>query len=815
MSDVLFFDAITADVAPRVGGKGESLARMSQAGLPVPPGFVVATGAYLRSHTNGIRSDAKLADAVREAYRTLGDSAVAVRSSATAEDGAETSFAGQQETILDVTGEEAVLDAIDKCWKSLHTERAVAYRLKQGVNDDGLAMAVVVQTLVPAEVAGVLFTRDPSDAAAERMLAEASWGLGEVVVSGRVSPDRFTLSRTDGTIIEKHLGTKEVEIRNRREVPVTPDRQQQFCLSDTALSQLVALGKQVEAFYGNSRDIEWAYVAGAFSLLQARPITAGSERDAIRLEIVAGLQVKAESRGTVWVRYNLSEVLPEPTPMTWGIVQRLLAADGGFGAMNRDLGAQPDASLGSEGAFDLVAGRPMANLSRMPRLQFARPPFEYPLAAFRANPKLALDPKPTLNPLRDGWKALFRLPGIVWRLSRMSSIARRRAETFAVEFRTAIAPPFVAEAQAALAQNWATLDPPALVAILTIWVKKTLVEFARDSLKPTVFADMMWNGTLEMLVPKLGEARAKAAIGELALGAKPDDGTDYADGIRRFAAGQLTHEAFLSDFGHRCANEMELAQPRWSEDPAAVARLKATQPMQATSHTDNAMSRILDEAKIAGPFRDKFTSQVAHLRTYLGLRETAKHQMLRGYAVIRRALVELDSRFQLRGGIFFLTLDDLPDLLQGKDLSARIAQRKKRRQAELALELPPVLFSDDLAAIGRALPPPEGATIFQGVALSAGVAEGPALVLNEPHASLDVPDGFILVCPSTDPMWVPLFARARGLVMETGGVLSHGAIVAREFGLPAVAGLPGITRQLVTGTKLRVDGGSGSVAIVN
>ena len=468
MSDVLFFDAITADDALRVGGKGESLARMSQAGWPVPPGFVVGTDAYTRSNRGGIRSDANLVDAVREAYRALGNGAVAVRSSATAEDGAETSFAGQQETILDVTGAEAVLDAIDQCWKSLHTERAVAYRQKQGVNDDGLAMAVVVQTLVPAEVAGVLFTRDPSDATAERMLAEASWGLGEVVVSGRVTPDRFTLSRTDGTVIEKHIGTKEVEILNRREVPVTPERQQQFCLSDSALLPLVALGKKVESFYGNPRDIEWAYVAGVFSLLQARPITAGSERDTIRLEIVAELQAKAEKRGTVWVRYNLSEVLPEPTPMTWGIVRRLLAADGGFGAMNRDLGAQPDPSLGSEGAFDLVAGRPMANLSRMPRLQFARPPFEYPLAAFRANPKLALDPKPTLNPLRDGWKAWFRLPGIVWRLSRMSSIARRRAETFAAEFRTTIAPPFVAEAQAALTQNWATLDPPALVAILFV-----------------------------------------------------------------------------------------------------------------------------------------------------------------------------------------------------------------------------------------------------------------------------------------------------------------------------------------------------------
>jgi pyruvate,water dikinase len=189
--------------------------------------------------------------------------------------------------------------------------------------------------------------------------------------------------------------------------------------------------------------------------------------------------------------------------------------------------------------------------------------------------------------------------------------------------------------------------------------------------------------------------------------------------------------------------------------------------------------------------------------------------LLTGYAVIRRALVEFDLRYRLNGGIFFLTPAELKDLrTMGKDLSVLIAERRKRRQAELSLPVPPVLFSDDLDAIGRPLPPPEGATVLDGVPLSSGVAEGPALVLTEPAAGTDVTDGFVLVCPSTDPAWVPLFARARGLVMETGGVLSHGAIVAREFGLPAVAGLPGATRQLGTGQMLRVDGGTGKVVVI-
>jgi pyruvate,water dikinase len=223
---------------------------------------------------------------------------------------------------------------------------------------------------------------------------------------------------------------------------------------------------------------------------------------------------------------------------------------------------------------------------------------------------------------------------------------------------------------------------------------------------------------------------------------------------------------------------------------------------------------IADEAKIHGPARDRFKAEVERLRTYLGLREAAKHYLLTGYAVIRRALVELDRRFGLNGGIFFLSPADFPDLLAGNDLSAKVAAARRRRQTELALEVPPVLFSDDLEAIGRPPPEPPGEDRLDGVALSAGVAEGPALVLTEPAAA-PPGGGYVLVCPSTDPAWVPLFVRARGLVMEAGGVLSHGAIVAREFGLPAVAGLPGVTHRLKTGQTLRVDGGRGTVTILD
>jgi len=781
--EILFFEAIQDTDAGTVGGKGLSLGKMAVAGLPVPPGFVITTEAYRRLTQIGIRADSAFKRELEAAYSRLGGGLVAVRSSATAEDAADTSFAGQQETILGVVGLEPVIGAVERCWRSLFTERAVAYRAKQGIDRAAIAMAVVVQQLVPAESAGVLFTRDPLDASGSTMLAEASWGLGEAVVSGRVTPDRFKLERDTGAVSEKHLGRKTIRITAAGEEHVSAELQQQFCLSDNALSQLAELGRSVERFYGDPRDIEWAFADGKFFLLQARPITVAtaSEREDVRQSVISDLKATAEPKGTVWVKYNLSEVLPKPTPMTWAVVQRLLAADGGFGAMNRDLGAKPDPALGSQSAFDLVAGRPMANLSRMPRMQFTNPPIEYPFNTYKADPRLALDPKPVLNPLRGGAvMGLLRLPATIWRLSRLMNTTKKLAVTFAERFTKEIVPPIVVASKAALNQDWSKLDGPGLIREFETWTDRTLVTFAQDSLKATVFADMSWNALIEMLKPKLGEERAKAAVGELALGAHPPEDADLAGGIRKLASGEMDRTAFLERFGHRASNEMELSQPRWSETPAELERLVGANKTHGLPSVGADPTAIADEAKLAGPRRDQFKAEVNRLRTYLGLREAAKHYLLMGYAVIRRALVELDRRFGLNGGIFFLTPADFPDLLAGKDVSSRIATARKRRQTELSLEVPPVLFSDDLDAIGRPLPEPAGGDKLDGVALSAGVVEGPALVLTEPMSAPPGDGGYILVCPTTDPAWVPLFVSAKGLVMETGGVLSHGAIAERE-----------------------------------
>jgi pyruvate,water dikinase len=819
--DIRTFDQISAEDAAAVGGKAINLALLAGIGLPVPPGYCVTTAVHRRLGRRPPQADPPLCEQIADAYRRLGGGLVAVRSSATAEDGASASFAGQQETVLGVTGEDAILGAIARCWASLDSERTAAYRRRQGLDDAEMAMAVVVQRLVPAEISGVLFTRDPLDAEGRRMLVEASWGLGESVVSGKVVPDRYTLDRETGTVLERHIHAKTTMITAHGPEPVPPEKQDAACLDDARLAELADLGRRVEAFYREARDVEWAWADGRFWLLQARPITAlsAAESAQVRREEIAALAASAEPGGTVWSRYNLAEVLPEPTPMTWQIVRRFMSGGGGFGLMYRDLGFDPDPALDEAGIYDLVCGRPYCNLSREPRVQFRWLPFAHSFAALKAAPHKAIYPQATLDPARGGWRFWLLLPILFGKLVRSEVRLARMSATFASRLRAEILPAFAVETARAAEQDLSQLDPPALLERLDDWIKRTLIDFARDSLKPTVFAALAMAKLKTGLLRALGPDRIVAALGELTMGARPDPEADLPAALQELAERRLDEREFVKRFGHRGPNEMELSEPRWAEMGQVLVqgsgfRVQGSGRANADIDLGATWARIAEEAKLPAAKKAALEPEVRALHTYLGLRETAKHYLMMGYALIRRILVELDRRFGLHDGIFFLTPEDLPRLAAGESLSALIQERRKRRALALSLEVPSVLFSDDLEAIGRP-EPITAADTFQGIPLSVGVAEGPALVLHDPATASPSAEPYVLVCPSTDPAWVPLFLHARALVMETGGVLSHGAIVAREFGLPAVAGLPAIHRRLRTGQRLRVNGGTGTVTLTD
>ncbi|WP_020474103.1 PEP/pyruvate-binding domain-containing protein [Zavarzinella formosa] len=813
MQDVIFFADISPADAENVGGKGFSLGRTSQSGLPVPPGFCVTADAYRQNGQTHQRINDDLWMKIAAAYRRLGEGVVAVRSSATAEDGAEASFAGQQETILGVDGESALRGAIEKCWASLHTERAKAYRIRQGVDEATLAMAVVVQRLVDAEVAGVMFTVDPWDATGKHLRIEASWGLGEAVVSGRVTPDRFQVNRETGAIAEQAAGIKQVRIDRHGESHVSAELSRAICLNESQVRDLADLARRVEAFYGEPRDIEWAITGGACWLLQARPITTVSavEREKARVETIARLKKLVEPRGTVWSHTNLKEILKTPTPMTWSIVGGfLLSGGGGTGKMFRDVGYQPDPALESTSAYDLIGGRPYLNLAREPRLQYAKPVFKYPLEKYKEFPHHALNPQPDTTRMHGGLGKWLRIFGMLKIAAKVAS----GSKTFAEELRSKIIPAYQAYLAPIAAEEIGDCESKHLLASLRELITRTLVDFAAESLKPTLYTDYSWKFLEQQFIKSFGSERSVEMMNRLSQGVKPDPEADFPSAMREVSQGKRSREDFLKQFGHRGANEMELSAARWSEDPDSLNQLLSGPGTHVPEvKPEEVWREIAAEAKWNSYLAKTLAHHAEQVRTYIGLRETGKHYLMLGYFEIRRRLMELDRRFNLRGGIFFLTLDELTDLVNGADMIALIAERKRIRQVELTLDLPAVIFGDDLEAIGRPLPIVEGAFQLTGLALSSGVVEGPALALTEPLTTPPEP-GYILVCPSTDPAWVPLFVSAAGLVMESGGTLSHGAIVAREFGLPAVAGIPDLMRRIQTGQQIRVDGGRGVVTVL-
>lgn len=734
--------------------------------------------------------------------------------------------------------------AIDAVFASWNSERAVAYRKHHGI-EGLLGTAVNVQMMCPSEVSGVLFTANPVNPALKQIIIESSFGLGEAIVLGKVTPDRFVLDKQNHALLERIISHKDKVVATLAEgVPAATLQRDAASLTDAQVRELAELGLRVEAYFGHPCDVEWGLSAGQFYLLQARaiklqaaarPVFDPAEVEKVRQDEIAALRAKADPGGTVWSRFNLYEILPDPTPMTWAIVKRFMSGQGGYGLMYRDLGFDPDPALDVEGVFDLVCGRPYCNLSREPRMQYRTLPFEHPFAVLKKNPNKALYPQAVFNPAKAGWKFWLFLPFAFVKLMRSGVRLKAAGRGFVERFEGEVVPKFLTEVEQAAREDWSGKNDRELLDLLEQWTRRTLIDFARESLKPTALAAVAMGNLERVLTQRLqpagataptadgqlpGMKKAQEALRTLVMGVHPPEDVDLGAGIRALREGRLSVTGFLERFGHRGSQEMELGQPRWAAAHEDLDRMagSATPQTAMPQQTRPAWDEIAAQAKLAPHERAAVEAELHTLQRYLGLRESAKHHLLRGYALIRRALVELDGRHRLDGNIFYLVPDELESLVAGGEgsrerLLAEAAKRKHRREVALSLPVPQVIFSDDLEAIGREAAT-VGADLLQGVPLSAGTAEATAWVL-ERATGADLPsEPYILVCPSTDPAWLPLFVHARGLVMETGGVLSHGAIVARDFGLPAVAGIADVHRRLKTGQRLRIDGATGKVEVL-
>ncbi len=857
---------LARDHLAHAGGKAANLGELVRAGLPVPPGFCLATAAYrkvaatpdVRAAISGNRPAADVraallaapvpADvvaALTTAYAALGpDVIVAVRSSATAEDLPDASFAGQQDTILGVCGPDALLAAVRRCWASLFTDRAVHYREQRAIAADTVELAVVVQVLVPASVAGVLFTADPVTGRRQRTVIDASPGLGEAVVSGAVNPDHFELEH--GIVLTRKLGDKRLRIdadaHGTRQTTVTADLTP--CLTDPELHALTALGLRIATHFGAPQDIEWALDAARRpQILQARPITT-----------LYPLPTDAPPAPalSVYFNFNVAQGVPQPlTPM--GVQMWRLFTGSVFRAaglpIHVDAGPPFIKEAGHRLVFDITAalrnrvGRRLAFavLSRMEARSAAV------LARVLEDPRLSLETGGLTVP-RAALRALWRTRMPLRVRAALRDPATARADAW--------------QRAAAVLAAGETTDPGTAARLAAIERM-----FVRDFAKLFLAAmPVMLAGALSMLaIRRLLRGLATPAEIEVALRALPHNPTTEMDlelwaASRRLAAdpeaaaalrtrtpAQLArdHHAgtlppvlrevlsnFLATHGARGIAEIDVGVARWGEDPTHVLGILSNylahhDPTLAADvqfergrlAAEAMISELITRARAHSRLRARLlTHAFTRMRALFGMREAPKLFIVRLLARAREHLQAIAStlvaadRLETIDDVFMLDLPTLRDALAGADLRPLVRARRitfKREQERR--HVPRVYLSDGTDAEALFIAPlPAGA--LTGTPASAGSVTGRARVITDP-AGARIEPGEILVAPSTDPGWTPLFLTAGGLVMEMGGAMSHGAVVAREYGIPAVVGVPGATTAISSGQRITVDGSAGTVTV--
>jgi rifampicin phosphotransferase len=876
---------------PVAGGKAANLGELIQAGSAVPAGFCITTTAYARvsaragldTYLEGLEAVDRLdsarqielatairtaliqaplppevIEAVASAYQALSAGSpipVAVRSSATAEDLLEASFAGQQETLLNVIGLEALIAAVQRCFASLWTDRATQYRSSIGIASRSVRLAVVVQRMVEAEVAGVLFTANPLTGKRREAVIDANPGLGEAVVSGATNPDHFVVQTATGKIVERRLGDKQVTIQSaegggteRIEAGASPTR---ACLSDEQIQTLAALGARVEARYGTPQDIEWAIDAsGQVFLLQARPITtlfplpesAPSTDEDLRVYLAFGVQ-----QGTY-----------RPfTPMGLSAL-RLLAS--GFLAL---IGSPLRDPLAGPRFVVEAAGRPFFEVTAALRHPFGR---RFLLEAMReaevqaaaSFEQLAADPRLSLRktPRRTFGRALVLLlarTNLLWYLLqaslapqaaswRVQRIVEQRRNTSQVD-EPGDAAAHLAAAEGLLLRclHLAFRVSPVMLAGMQSFAlaRQLLRELATESECQVVLGGSPTNPTTQMNLAlwRLSQDIRTDKQSLNLLRQKPAEqlAQDYQQG-RLPPPLQQGLAGFLQVYGHQGVCELDLGIPRWSEDPSyMLALLRGYLEMEeSTPAPDLQLQRARRAAHemiatLSQRARQKYRLRWRLVRfllerahTLAGFREMTR--FVAGLLLAQaRQLLGLVGEELVRAGrlnkaedLYFLTLSEAHAALSGADLRERVSERQATFARELRRRhVPLVLLSDGTeptVQTQKGQHAVQAAGTLQGTPASPGRVTAPARVIRDPNAAHLEP-GEILVAPSTDPGWTPLFLKASGLVMEVGGAMAHGAIVAREYGLPAVVGVAGATEWIATGSRVTLDGTTGTVVI--
>ncbi|MEH7073051.1 phosphoenolpyruvate synthase [Neobacillus drentensis] len=867
---VLEFQEIDQSQLLHVGGKGANLGELSKIhGIQVPEGFSVTTAAYqkaleqnevfdalldqlsclkvehreqigeiskkIRNIIMEIEIPADVAFAVTHYLCKFGDEhAYAVRSSATAEDLPHASFAGQQDTYLNIIGKEAILQHISKCWASLFTDRAVIYRIQNGFDHRQVSLSVIIQRMVFPQASGILFTADPITSNRKLLSIDASFGLGEALVSGLVSADFYKVK--EDKIVDKMISTKKLAIYGRKDggtekQEINPDQQKTQTLTDSQILQLASIGREIETYFGCPQDIEWCLVDDTFYIVQSRPITtlfpvpeANDQENHVYIS-VGHQQMMTDPMKPLGLSFYL---LTTPAPMrTAG------------GRLFVDI-TQMLAAPGSRNTFIHAAGvsDPLlkdALLTIVERENFIKsaPEDNHVPNSIKSNPTLSSsnfqapienDPTIVSNLIKSSEASIDELKQTIQKKS--------GSDVF----------DFILEDLQQLKKILFNPQSSAVIKAVmdaSSWINKKMNEWLGEKNVADALSQSVPNNiTSEMGLALMDVAdviRPYPEVIEYLQNVRDDN---FLEGLVMVTGGQETREAilmYLNKYGMRCPGEIDLTRTRWIEKPTTLI------PMilgNIKNFESNASKRKFEQGRHValkkeqelverlkqlpdGEQKAKETKRVIDLiRNFIGYREYPKYGMINRYFVYKQALLKEAEKLVETGvihekeDIYYLTFEELSEVVRTNKLDyGMISKRKDEYKLYEKLTPPRVITSDGEIIAGEYkrehLPP----NALAGLPVSSGVIEGRArVILNMENANVE--EGDILVTAYTDPSWTPLFVSIKGLVTEVGGLMTHGSVIAREYGLPAVVGVENATKLIKDGQRIRVNGSEGYIEII-
>ena len=864
---VLGFHEIDETQVTVVGGKGAHLGELSRIeGIRVPAGFCVTVDAFRRimaeppSLDERLERLSRLTPDDREAIRTLSAEirqtveetaipdevaaaitsslaqfgeqvAYAVRSSATAEDLPTASFAGQQDTYLNVVGSAAILQHVSRCWASLFTERAVMYRLRNGVDQRKVSMAVVVQRMVFPQASGILFTADPVTGDRKVASVEASFGLGEALVSGLVNADVYTVR--DGEVVTKAVARKKLAMYaapmgGTQTQAIEPERREQPALTDAQVTRLAELGRRIEAHFGRPQDIEWCLDDDGFQIVQSRPITT-----------LFPIPEVGDNENHVYVSVGHQQMMTEamkPLGLSfWQMTTPVPMAEAG-GRLFVDV-TQRLASPTSRAGLLALMGRGDPLIGDALRTILERGDFI---------PSLP-DEQPGVAPVGSAPASIETDPAIVAELIQHSedSIA-----TLKRDIRTKSGSALLDFIRADIAELRRILFDPRSH---QVFMSAMEASWWRNDQLWTWLGEKNVADTLTQSVPNNVTSEMGLALLDVADAIRPHPDVvaflrhvedekfldeDFLEELPRLAGGREARDAILAwldKYGMRCVGEIDITRPRWSEQPATLipmilsniknfgpgaAGQRFAQGLQAAREKEQDVLERLGALPDGEQKAEEVKRMIDRVRTFIGYREYPKYGMISRYFVYKQALLEEAGRLaqahalREKEDIFYLTFEELREVVRTNQVDEQlIRQRQEAFTFYQSLTPPRVLTSDGERVAGsyRRDDLPAGALV--GLPVSAGTVEGRArVILDMAEANLD--PGDVLVTAHTDPSWTPLFVAIKGLVTEVGGLMTHGAVIAREYGVAAVVGVEHATRLIRDGQRIRVHGTDGYVEIL-